>query len=147
MRYTTGKAPTQSDRNEHVHEDSTLRMPACVPRREPATETPTVATATLAFTKKTSDRLLQRGHAECLHHGASWLGLDHHHLPEDLPLASLGRRLLPGLQHAEAGNGELAVALHLLRAHRRLQLGGLGEGTRDPTLRQSGTLHPACQPW
>merc|ERR1719433_1033147 len=60
-----------------------------------------------------SEFLLQRRHAEGLHHGLGRLRLHHHHLAEDLPLPGLRRRLLPRLHHAHARNGELPGLLQL----------------------------------
>merc|ERR1719491_2060736 len=66
-------------------------------------------TPTAQAMPRCSDALLQSCNAECLDHGRGRLCLHHHHLAENLPLASLGGWLLAGLQHAQAGDGELAV--------------------------------------
>mmetsp|Transcript_11080 Transcript_11080/g.23749 ORF Transcript_11080/g.23749 Transcript_11080/m.23749 type:complete len:128 (-) Transcript_11080:45-428(-) len=60
-----------------------------------------------------SELLLERCHGERLDDGPGRLCLDDDLLAEDLPLASLGGRLLPGLDPAEAGQSEDAVLLHL----------------------------------
>merc|ERR1711976_957748 len=62
-----------------------------------------------------SDALLQGSSRESLHYLPSGLCLHHHHLAEDLPLASLGGGLGPGLQPAQAWEGEQARLPHLLR--------------------------------
>merc|ERR1712014_252460 len=80
-----------------------------------------------------SDALLQGSSRERLHDLPRGLGLHHHYLAEDLPLASLRGRLRPGLQPAQAREGEdarladllrrdLGQAVNELRAHRLLQL-------------------------
>merc|ERR1719281_2294 len=61
-----------------------------------------------------SDALLQGGSRESLHYLPRGLGLHHHHLTEDLPLASLSGGLCPGLQPAQAGEGEEACLPDLL---------------------------------
>merc|ERR1712228_906474 len=71
-----------------------------------------------------SDALLQGGSRECLHYLPRGLCLHHHHLAEDLPLASLRGGLGPGLQPAQAWEGEHA-RLHDL--HRR----NLGQAVND----------------
>merc|ERR1711862_558537 len=53
-----------------------------------------------------SDALLQGSSRESLHDLPRGLGLHHHHLAEDLLLASLRGRLRPGLQPAQAREGE-----------------------------------------
>merc|ERR1712066_357465 len=86
-----------------------------------------------------SDALLQGGSRESLHDLPRGLCLHHHHLAEDLPLASLGGGLGPGLQPAQAWEGEHARPPHLLRrdlgqavnelrAHRLLKLARSGKG-------------------
>merc|ERR1712050_555805 len=55
---------------------------------------------------------------ECLHDLLRRLRLHHHHLAKDLPLASLCRRLRPGLEAAQARKGEDASLLHLGRGNR-----------------------------
>merc|ERR1712224_971935 len=66
---------------------------------------------------RSSDGLLQRSGAECLHNGLRWLRLHDHSLSEHLPLACLGGWLQACLDHAETRDGELASALHLLGRH------------------------------
>merc|ERR1712083_972538 len=105
----------------------------------------------LAPLARSSDALLQGGSRESLHYLARGLGLHHHHLAEDLPLASLRGRLCPGLQPAQARDGEqarlpdllrrdLGQAVDELRAHRLLQLARSCECVSDRTLRH----RPAC---
>merc|ERR1712187_588305 len=55
---------------------------------------------------------------ECLHDPLRRLRLHHHYLAKDLPLASLRRRLRPGLEAAQARKGEDAGLLHLGRGVR-----------------------------
>merc|ERR1712203_1213403 len=85
-----------------------------------------------------SDALLQGSSRESLHDLPCGLCLHHHYLAEDLPLASLRGRLRPGLQPAQAREGEearlahllrrdLGQAVHDLRAHRLLQLARCGQ--------------------
>merc|ERR1719373_629366 len=64
-----------------------------------------------------SDLLLEGCHSEGLHHGLRRLRLHQHSLAEHLALACLGRGLRAGLDHAEAGEGELPRLLHLRSAH------------------------------
>merc|ERR1712217_694161 len=92
-----------------------------------------------------SDALLQGGSRESLHDLPCGLCLHHHHLAEDLPLASLRGGLGPGLQPAQAGEREharlpdllrrdLGQAVNELRAHGLLQLARSGKRLRNPTL-------------
>merc|ERR1712190_694774 len=92
-----------------------------------------------------SDALLQGGSRESLHDLSRGLCLHHYHLTEDLPLASLRGGLGPGLQPAQAGEGEqarladllrrdLGQAVNELRAHGLLQLTGSGKRLSDRTL-------------
>merc|ERR1719254_304283 len=80
-----------------------------------------------------SDALLQGGSRESLHDLPRRLGLHHHHLAEDLLLASRRGGLGPDLKPAQAGEGEQARLSDLLRhdlgqaandfrAHRLLEL-------------------------
>merc|ERR1719172_461497 len=62
----------------------------------------------LASLAPCSDALLQGGSRESLHDLPCGLCLHHDHLAEDLPLASLSGGLGPGLQPAQAGEGEQA---------------------------------------
>merc|ERR1712187_629263 len=62
-----------------------------------------------------TDALLQGGSRESLHDLPRRLGLHHHHLAEDLLLASRRGGLRPGLQPAQAGEGEQARLPDLLR--------------------------------
>merc|ERR1712019_144276 len=62
-----------------------------------------------------SDALLQGSSRESLHDLPRGLCLHHHDLAEDLPLASLRGRLRPGLQPAQAREGEDARLADLLR--------------------------------
>merc|ERR1712066_1040783 len=62
-----------------------------------------------------SDALLQGGSRESLHDLPRGLGLHHHHLAEDLLLASLRGGLGPDLKSAQAGEGEQARLSDLLR--------------------------------
>merc|ERR1712228_158353 len=55
-----------------------------------------------------SDALLQGGSRESLHDLPRGLCLHHHHLAENLPLASLRGGFCPDLQPAQAGEGEEA---------------------------------------
>merc|ERR1712187_661479 len=55
---------------------------------------------------------------ECLHDLLRRLRLHHHYLAKDLPLASLRRRLRPGLEAAQARKREDAGLLHLGRGDR-----------------------------
>merc|ERR1740138_1527423 len=93
----------------------------------------------------TSDALLQGCHGKCLYDRASRPGLYHLHLAEDLLLAGLRRRLLAGLDPAEARESEDAVLLDFLggdcgdaREHLAcngcLELALLRNGLRDATL-------------
>merc|ERR1719168_38310 len=104
-----------------------------------------IAEIMLAPLAPCSDALLQRGSRESLHDLPRGLCLYHHHLAEDLPLASLGGGLGPGLQPAQAGEGEharlpdllsrdLGQAVNELRAHRLLKLAGRGECVSNGTL-------------
>merc|ERR1712048_886795 len=61
-----------------------------------------------------SDALLQGGNRESLHDLPCGLCLHHHHLAEDLPLASLRGRLRARLQPAQARDGEHARLPDLL---------------------------------
>merc|ERR550537_656897 len=63
-----------------------------------------------------SDALLQGCDGERLDDGPRGLGLHNAHLPEDLPLASLGRGLLASLDHADARERNLP-SLGDLRGH------------------------------
>merc|ERR1712183_834085 len=89
-----------------------------------------------------SNALLQRCHSEGLHHFGRWLRLHHDHLPEDLPLAGLRRRLVADLEHTPARDDELADTLQLLCYHRckvlkqlladrRLHFGTLDKGSHE----------------
>merc|ERR1719343_451208 len=80
-----------------------------------------------------SDAVLQGSSRESLHDLPRGLCLHHHHLAEDLPLASLRGRLHPGLDPAQARECEearladfrcrdLGQAVNELRACRLLQL-------------------------
>merc|ERR1712203_214520 len=71
-----------------------------------------------------SDRFLQCRHCESLHDGLGRLCLHHHHLPEDLTLARLRRRLHTCLDHAHTWDRALPSLLHLPRRHAR-------EGVQD----------------
>merc|ERR1712066_692238 len=93
-------------------------------------------------TSATSDALLQGSHGERLHDGPGGLRLHRLHLAEDLLLARLRGRLVAGLDHAQAWEGELAVGLDLLRGkigergddlarHGLLELELLRDGLRD----------------
>merc|ERR1711979_86708 len=93
-----------------------------------------------------SDALLQGSSRESLHDLPRGLCLHHHHLAEDLPLASLRGRLRPGLQPAQAREGEearladllrrdLGQAVNELRAHRLLKLARIGKCLGNRTLR------------
>merc|ERR1740120_227516 len=93
-----------------------------------------------------SDALLQGGSRESLHDLPRRLCLPHPHLAEDLPLASLRSGLCPGLQPAQAWEGEqarlpdllcrdLGQAVNDLRAHRLLKLARSGERLGNRTLR------------
>merc|ERR1712004_532817 len=64
-----------------------------------------------------SNALLQCRHAESLDNFRSWLGFDHHHFAEDLPLTRFRRRLHASLNHDQARDGELAGLLHILEGH------------------------------
>merc|ERR1719420_397721 len=92
-----------------------------------------IAEIMLAPLAPRSDALLQGSSRESLHDLPRGLRLHHHHLAEDLPLASLRGRLHPGLQPAQAREGEearladflrrdLGQAVNELRARRLLQL-------------------------
>merc|ERR1711904_385525 len=74
-------------------------------------------------TAATSDALLQSRRGEGLHDRASRLCLHQLHLSENLFLAGLGRRLLAGLDPAEAWECEDAVLLDFF--------GGDGSKARD----------------
>merc|ERR1740129_950033 len=65
-----------------------------------------------------SDTLLQSRHAVGIDHSFRRLRFHHHHLSKDLSFASLRRWLLARLQHAEARDGELVAAFHLLGGYR-----------------------------
>merc|ERR1719263_1128516 len=65
-----------------------------------------LAEITLAPLAPCSDALLQGGCRESLNDLPRGLCLHHHHLAEDLPLASLRGGLRPGLQPAQAREGE-----------------------------------------
>merc|ERR1712187_602372 len=93
-----------------------------------------------------SDALLQRSSREGLHDLPRGLGLHHHYLAEDLPLAGLRGRLRPGLQPAQAREGEdarladllrrdLGQAVNDLRAHRLPELARSGECLGNRPLR------------
>merc|ERR1712019_102152 len=97
-----------------------------------------VAEIMLAPLASSSDALLQGSSRESLHDLPRGLGLHHHYLAEDLLLASLRGRLRPGLQPAQAREGEearladllrrdLGQAVDQLRAHRLLQLARSGK--------------------
>merc|ERR1712060_69164 len=88
---------------------------------------------TLAPLAPCSDALLQGGRRESLNDLPCGLCLHHHHLAEDLPLASLRGGLRPGLRPAQAREGEdarladllrrdLGQTINELRAHRLLEL-------------------------
>merc|ERR1719203_2017772 len=92
----------------------------------------------VSTTGSCSDALLQGSSRESLHDLPCGLCLHHHHLAEDLPLASLRGGLCPGLQPAQAGEGEqarltdllrrdLGQAVDELRAHGLLELTGRGK--------------------
>merc|ERR1740120_111701 len=92
-----------------------------------------------------SDALLQGSSRESLHDLPRRLCLHHHHLAEDFPLASLRSGLGPGLQPAQAGEGEqarladllrrdLGQAVNELRAHGLLKLTGSGKRLSNRTL-------------
>merc|ERR1719254_197731 len=104
-----------------------------------------IAEIMLAPLAPRSDALLQGSSRESLHDLPRGLRLHHHHLAEDLPLASLRGGLGPGLQPAQAGEGEqarlpdllrrnLGQAVDELRAHRLLQLARSGERLGNRTL-------------
>merc|ERR550537_1821954 len=104
-----------------------------------------IAEIMLAPLAPCSDALLQGGSRESLHDLPRGLCLHHHDLAEDLPLASLRGRLGPGLQPAQAGEGEqarlsdllrrdLGQGINELRAHRLLQLARSGERLSNRTL-------------
>merc|ERR1712014_481546 len=59
----------------------------------------------------TSEILLQGGHWVCLHNSPCRLSFHHHNLPKDFPLASLCRRLLTSLDHAQTRQDKLPCAL------------------------------------
>merc|ERR1719230_2448101 len=101
---------------------------------------------TLAPLAPCSDALLQGGRRESLNDLPRGLGLHHHHLAEDLPLASLRGGFRPGLQPAQAREGEhtrlpdllsrdLGQAVNELRAHRLLKFARSGECLSNRTLR------------
>merc|ERR1712190_476506 len=58
------------------------------------------------LTRTTLQAVLDGLGGECLHDLLRRLRLHHHYLAEDLPLASLRRRLRPGLEAAQARKGE-----------------------------------------
>merc|ERR1719428_1935547 len=104
-----------------------------------------IAEIMLAPLAPSSDALLQGGSRESLHDLPRGLGLHHHHLAEDLPLASLRGGLRPDLQPAQAGEGEqarlpdllrrdLGQAVNELRAHRLLKLARSRERLGNRTL-------------
>merc|ERR1719245_2944013 len=62
-----------------------------------------------------SKLFFQYGHGESFHHGPRRLCFDHLQFSEYLLLASLCRRLETRLDHAQAGDRELAHTLDLLR--------------------------------
>merc|ERR550537_1094638 len=105
-----------------------------------------IAEIMLAPLAPCSDALLQGGSRESLHDLPRGLGLHHHDLAEDLPLASLRGGLRPGLQPAQAREGEdarladllrsdLGQAVNKLGAHRRLKLARSGKCLGNSTLR------------
>merc|ERR1712064_253137 len=105
-----------------------------------------IAEVMLAPLAPCSDAFLQGSSRESLHDLPLGLGLHHHYLAEDLLLASLRGRLRPGLQPAQAREGEearladllrrdLGQAVNELRAHRLLQLARSGECLGNPALR------------
>merc|ERR1740120_529936 len=115
-----------------------------------------IAEIMLAPLAPCSDALLQGGSRESLHDLPRGLCLHHHHLAKDLPLASLRGRLGPGLQPAQAWEGEqarlpdllrrdLGQAVNELRAHGLLKLTGrgkcLGNRTLGHRLACGGGLH------
>merc|ERR1712146_823137 len=59
------------------------------------------------------DGLFDSGHGVCFYNRLGGLGLHHHLLAENLPLASLGSRLYTGLQPGHAWDDELASLFHL----------------------------------
>merc|ERR1712039_462233 len=104
-----------------------------------------IAEIMLAPLAPCSDALLQGRSRESLHDLPCGLGLHHHHLAEDLPLASLRGGLCPKLEPAQAGEGEqarlpnllrhdLGQAVNDLRAHRLLELARSGERLGNGTL-------------
>merc|ERR1712014_32831 len=105
-----------------------------------------IAEITVAPLVPCSDALLQGSSRESLHNLARRLCLHHHHLAEDLPLASLRGRLRPGLQPAQSWDGEqarlpdllrcnLSQAVNELRGHRLLELTRRGKRLSDRALR------------
>merc|ERR1712203_858057 len=93
-----------------------------------------------------SDAVLQGGSRESLDDLPRGLCLHHHYLAEDLLLASLRGGLRPGLQPAQAWEGEdaslpdllrrdLGQAVNDLRAHRLLELALSGKRLGNRTLR------------
>merc|ERR1712224_829835 len=77
---------------------------------------------------RSSDGLLQRSGAECLHNGLRWLRLHDHSLSEHLPLACLGGWLQACLDHAETRDGDLASLrlLQVVRGGDGISKAGLG---------------------
>merc|ERR1712060_158260 len=65
------------------------------------------------LTGTASQAVLDALGGERLHDLLRRLRLHHHHLAKDLPLASLCRRLRPGLEAAQARKGKDAGLLHL----------------------------------
>merc|ERR1712137_1235204 len=105
-----------------------------------------IAEIMFALLAPCSDALLQGGSRESLHDRARGLCLHHHYLAEDLLLASLRGGLRPGLQPAQAWEGEdarlpnlrrrdLGQAVDELRAHRLLELARSGKRLGNRTLR------------
>merc|ERR1719356_281438 len=105
-------------------------------------------------TAATSNALLQSRHGESLNDRASRLRFHCLHLSEDLPLTSLSRRLLAGLDPAKTWESENAVLLDLLGGdrrsapdhlarHGRLELALLSNGFRDASLAQGLARNPA----
>merc|ERR1711862_265318 len=101
-----------------------------------------------------SDALLQGSSRESLNDLPRGPCLRHHYLAEDLLLASLRGRLRPGLQPAQAREGEdacladllrrdLRQAVNDLRAHRLLELARRGKclGNRTLSHRLACRLH------
>merc|ERR1719181_1632295 len=82
--------------------------------RLPIPQGPTGNWQTEGAKDATSDALLQSRHWVRLYDCAGRLCLHHNDLAEDLPLASLGSRLLAGLDHAKSWESELASGFDLL---------------------------------